>query len=1097
MSEELQSKYLKKSGITGQKIGDFEYFQIGATTFKQLEQAKLIPGGYDKSFISHKPDRLFIDRRGSKPVIIAVIEDKKSGKFNNESKKIKAIQQCNNYCQELNAKMGIITDGMMTIWINPHEKNKNTEYKDAIIKKKRSYSFIKKEDGIKINYPFKISEKQDFLNPEKMSDEIKDIYKYIKEIYQKINHNNSIIKEPKRIDPLPLARRVWQDIWVATGKSPKKCLYNVVELFIFKFLSDLKVLTDQYSFENLYQLQEKGDKKEILDYYAKVCRPRIKELFPSSTDDDTTIINGTIFVNEQGEANLGQATLFCNSLKKFKEFEKEQGTFEHIDKDFKTKLFETFLKQSEGQKALGQFFTPRKVVQAVVKMSGVENLKKGARFCDPFCGVGGFVLEPINLYRINDFEPRADQVKPPIEYFGFDKGFEKDEERTIILAKANMLLYLTEIISKNPTLTKKFAEIFNKVFRLWQSNLGTLEHIFKEEEEKFDLILTNPPYVTSGSSSLKNEILENTDLSNFYSINAGGVEGLGLEWIIKNLKKEGKAFIVIPDGILNRLNDKKIRRFILDECYLEGIISLPVKTFFSTPKKTYILAITKKEKKENKQDFSVFTYLVSNIGETLDVNRFDIPENDLNEAVDLFNQFQGIKRSQKVQKVLETQSNRCKIQALDKFEPEKHWCVDRWWVKEEKVELGIEEGVTLLSPEDFFEKLQETHQSFNELLKKFEGILKKKFNKELANIKFKNVVLNKVIDFSQRTNTSKFTKSFINRHKGDIPVYSASNNPNFISYGYVQDNLPSVRYFENCMTWNIDGSVGNVFIRKGRFTLSEKVIPLILFSQYENYLNKKYLKLAVEKAVIEKGYAFNNKASKSKLQKIIIQIPIDKNGNFDLKLQKEFVEQNKKIKDIQNKVKELKEKIKNVNIGFDEEFENKEILLSKLFNFKQGKALTQKDIQKKKGEYPVYSSNTLNNGRIGFINSYDYNCESITWTTRGANAGTVFYRNGKYSLTNNCGIMLIKNNYKYFLNLYYVYTILHRDFKNYTKGTDNKMLTEAMLKNVSIQIPINKKGKFDFEKQKEIAQKYEKVEKLKKELTEKLDMLANYKISLE
>lgn len=73
MSEELQSKYLKKGKIVGQKIGDFEYFQIGASTFKQLEQAKLISSGYDKAFTSHKPDRLIIDRRGSNPVIIAVI----------------------------------------------------------------------------------------------------------------------------------------------------------------------------------------------------------------------------------------------------------------------------------------------------------------------------------------------------------------------------------------------------------------------------------------------------------------------------------------------------------------------------------------------------------------------------------------------------------------------------------------------------------------------------------------------------------------------------------------------------------------------------------------------------------------------------------------------------------------------------------------------------------------------------------------------------------------------------------------------------------------------------------------------------------------
>src|ERR1700754_2901577 len=136
MSEELQSKYIVKGKIKGQIIGDFEYFQIGSATFNQLKKAKLIPTGYCNEYNSCKPDRILVDRRNSsKPSIIAIIEDKKGGKFNSEIEKLKAIQQCNNYCQELNAKIGIITDGNITIWINPNEKNKTTEYLDETANK--------------------------------------------------------------------------------------------------------------------------------------------------------------------------------------------------------------------------------------------------------------------------------------------------------------------------------------------------------------------------------------------------------------------------------------------------------------------------------------------------------------------------------------------------------------------------------------------------------------------------------------------------------------------------------------------------------------------------------------------------------------------------------------------------------------------------------------------------------------------------------------------------------------------------------------------------------------------------------------------------
>jgi len=734
MSEELQSKYFKKGKIVGQILGEYQYFQIGSTTLNQLSRSKIIPNTYNAKFSVHKPDRLIVDRGTSNSSVIAVIEDKKTGKFSSEAEKLKAIRQCNNYCQELKAKMGIITDNSTTIWINPFEKNKNTEYEDEVIGIKRSYTLIKKEDGAEVIRNFRIEEKKDLPEPDSMDEDVRKLYKLIKEISLKINNKNSVIKEPERIDPLPLAKRVWQDIWVATGKSPEKCLYNVVELFIFKFLSDLDILSTPNDFNSLYNLIEKGNKsEEILRYYVNNCRKKIYNkdneddcLFPAAIDG-TTIINGTIFVDESGKANITQAHLFKESIRKFKDFEKEFGKFNthNIDKDFKTKLYEAFLKQTAGLKALGQFFTPRKVIRSIVEMSGIRNFSGGERVCDPFCGVGGFVLEPLNLAeRAFDFKPKNKKINSPIDYNGYDKGFEKDEERTIILAKANMLIYLAELIAESK-LTKEFAQnAFNKTFHLWRSNLGTLQEISYKEEDKFNLILTNPPYVKRGIKTLKNEIAQDTNLSHFYKVNGGGLEGLALEWIIRHLKKGGKAFIIIPDGILNRLDDKKLRNFIIQECYLDGVVSLPQKTFYATPKKTYILAITKKGNIEEKQNFSVFTYLVSNIGETLDINRFETPErNDLPEMVDLFGEYLIYRTKDKI-KEINKKSLRCKIQPITSFDPEKHWSIDRWWTQKEKIELGIEEEEEEITPEEFFNLLESSYKELGKILQKKKDILK-------------------------------------------------------------------------------------------------------------------------------------------------------------------------------------------------------------------------------------------------------------------------------------------------------------------------------------------------------------------------------------
>ena len=99
----------------------------------------------------------------------------------------------------------------------------------------------------------------------------------------------------------------------------------------------------------------------------------------------------------------------------------------------------------------------------------------------------------------------------------------------------------------------------------------------------------------SGSSNLKEEIAKQSELRDYFSISAMGIEGLFMEWIVRALKPGGKAFIVVPDGIMNRSNDKKLRNFILDECIIDAVISLPLNTFFTTNKKTYILALTKKQ----------------------------------------------------------------------------------------------------------------------------------------------------------------------------------------------------------------------------------------------------------------------------------------------------------------------------------------------------------------------------------------------------------------------------------------------------------------------------------------------------------------------
>lgn len=77
------------------------------------------------------------------------------------------------------------------------------------------------------------------------------------------------------------------------------------------------------------------------------------------------------------------------------------------------------------------------------------------------------------------------------------------------------------------------------------------------------------------------------------------------------------------------------------------------------------------------------------------------------------------------------------------------------------------------------------------------------------------------------------------------------------------------------------------------------------------------------------------------------------------------------------------------------------------FYIGRGRVIGQEALDEN-GGFPVYSSQTENNGCLGYISTYDFDKDLLTWTTDGVNAGTVFRRNGKFNCTNVCGTLIPK-----------------------------------------------------------------------------------------
>lgn len=119
-------------------------------------------------------------------------------------------------------------------------------------------------------------------------------------------------------------------------------------------------------------------------------------------------------------------------------------------------------------------------------------------------------------------------------------------------------------------------------------------------------------------------------------------------------------------------------------------------------------------------------------------------------------------------------------------------------------------------------------------------------------------------------------------------------------------------------------------------------------------------------------------------------------------LDERIATQNKIIEDL----KKLKSAISLKMLHSDswEQFRIKDIAI-----IGRGRVISSVEIsQQKNPTYPVYSSQTSNEGIMGYLDDYMFEGEYISWTTDGANAGTVFYRNGRFNCTNVCGLLKLK-----------------------------------------------------------------------------------------
>ena len=227
----------------------------------------------------------------------------------------------------------------------------------------------------------------------------------------------------------------------------------------------------------------------------------------------------------------------------------DEEDWSSIDVDVKGAAFEGLLEKaaSEGKKGAGQYFTPRKLIQSCVcVMKPDPRTSKDFAICDPACGTGGFLMyayEWLMVVSKGALERKDIKRIKTKTYFG-----QELVPRPRRLSLMNMFLHGIE------------PQIY----------LG--DAIYEPERaEKYDVVLTNPPFGTKGA----NQTPERDD----FTIATSSKQLNFVQHILTILKPGGRAAIVLPDNCLFEDKAGEVFEILMQDCNVHTILRLPRGTF--------------------------------------------------------------------------------------------------------------------------------------------------------------------------------------------------------------------------------------------------------------------------------------------------------------------------------------------------------------------------------------------------------------------------------------------------------------------------------------------------------------------------------------
>ncbi len=369
--------------------------------------------------------------------------------------------------------------------------------------------------------------------------------------------------------------RLWDKFWSGGISNPLTAIEQISYLLFMKRLDELdtKKKHDSDFTGEAYESIFKGKNEqlrwshfremeggEMLSHIQTNVFPFLKTLGTEESQFAKHMGNAVFIISKP--SLLVEAVSIIDEI--FEEISKQESEGQGFQ-DTQGDLYEYLLSEITSAGKLGQFRTPRHIIQIICEL---VDPKLGDTICDPACGTGGFLL---GAYQ-HIITAHTSKENRQTDENGLTRGLLGDK-----LTNEKQWKHLKEKTFYGYDMDESMVRIglMNLMMHgISSPNIGQKDTLSKKynEDSHFDVIMANPPFKGS---------IDKGDINESFSLNTTKTELLFVNRIINSLKIGGRAGMIVPDGVLFGASNahKDARKMLLNDCELQGVVSMPSGVF--------------------------------------------------------------------------------------------------------------------------------------------------------------------------------------------------------------------------------------------------------------------------------------------------------------------------------------------------------------------------------------------------------------------------------------------------------------------------------------------------------------------------------------